>query len=88
MENASRHRFGIQVPILLCSGTIAVSIHHCSVKSILKSHYRKALGALVVYDITKEKTFHNVKKWIEGIRDHASPNVVIVMVGNKTDLKN
>jgi GTPase SAR1 family protein len=46
------------------------------------------LGALVVYDITKDRTFQNVKKWIEGIKEHASPNVVIVIVGNKSDLKN
>jgi GTPase SAR1 family protein len=36
--------------------------------NIIKRHYRKAQGALVVYDITKEVTFRNVKKWIEGIR--------------------
>lgn len=50
-------------------------------------HYRKAQGALVVYDITKEPTFKSVKKWIEGIREHAAENVVIVIVGNKSDLK-
>jgi GTPase SAR1 family protein len=41
----------------------------------------------VVYDITKYESFESVKKWIEGIREHASPNVVIVIVGNKLDLK-
>lgn len=35
------------------------------------SHYRKAQGALVVYDITKETTFKSVRRWIEGIREHA-----------------
>jgi Ras-related protein Rab-11A len=51
------------------------------------SHYRKAQGALVVYDITKEGSFKNVRKWIEGIREHAAENVVIVIVGNKADLR-
>lgn len=46
------------------------------------------MGALVVYDITKEKTYEGVRKWIESIRDHAASNVVIVLVGNKSDLKN
>lgn len=41
----------------------------------------------MVYDITKEATFRNIKKWIEGIREHAAENVVIVIVGNKSDLK-
>jgi GTPase SAR1 family protein len=45
------------------------------------------LGALVVYDITKYESFENVRKWIEGIREHASPYVVIVIVGNKLDLR-
>jgi Ras-related protein Rab-11A len=50
-------------------------------------HYRRALGAIVVYDITKERTFTNVKRWIEAIREQADPNVVIVLVGNKIDLR-
>ena len=41
----------------------------------------------MVYDITKYESFENVKRWIEGIKEHASPNVVIVIVGNKLDLK-
>lgn len=41
----------------------------------------------MVYDITKYESFENVKKWIEGIREHASPYVVIVVVGNKLDLR-
>jgi len=49
------------------------------------SHYRRAVGALVVYDITKEKTFLNVKKWIESIREQADPNIVIFLVANKID---
>lgn len=41
----------------------------------------------MVYDLTKYESFENAKKWIEGIREHASPNVVIVIVGNKLDLR-
>lgn len=50
-------------------------------------HYRKAQGALVVYDITKEASFKNIKRWVEGIREYAAENVVIMIVGNKLDLK-
>lgn len=41
----------------------------------------------MVYDMTKEPTFKSVRRWIEGIREHAVENVVIVIVGNKSDLK-
>ena len=65
----------------------AVPVNHNCVGLALSSHYRKALGALVVYDITKLKTFENVKRWIESIREQADPNIVIVLVGNKIDQK-
>ena len=51
------------------------------------AHYRKALGALVVYDITKPKSFENIKKWIHVIREQADSNVVIILVANKCDLR-
>lgn len=73
--------------LYLFSWARAIPIHHCRVSFVLNSHYRKAYGALVVYDITKYESFENVKKWIEGIKEHAWQNVVIVMVGNKLDLK-
>ena len=41
----------------------------------------------MVYDITKEISFKNVRRWIEGIKEHAAENVVIVIVGNKSDLR-
>ena len=50
------------------------------------SHYRKSVGALIVYDITKEKSFENSIKFIESVRSLADPDIVIILVGNKTDL--
>jgi len=40
----------------------------------------------VVYDVTKEKTFANVRVWIEGLQYQAEPDLVIILVGNKIDL--
>jgi GTPase SAR1 family protein len=37
--------------------------------------------------MTNEATYRNIKRWVEGIREHAAENVVIVLVGNKSDLK-
>lgn len=50
------------------------------------AHYRKAAGALVVYDITNRATFDSVKFWIEQLHSIAGENVCIMMVGNKLDL--
>ena len=50
--------------------------------------YRGAVGALLVYDISKHATFENVERWLKELRDHAEPNIVIMLVGNKSDLRN
>ncbi|CAD8051840.1 unnamed protein product [Paramecium sonneborni] len=55
-------------------------------RGITSTHFRKAGGALVVYDVTKEKTFESVVKWMEDLRYQAEPDVVIMLVGNKIDL--
>lgn len=55
-------------------------------KAITSAHYRKSLGALLVYDITKEQTFKNIEKWINEVKDHAEPEIVLMLVGNKLDI--
>jgi Ras-related protein Rab-11A/Ras-related protein Rab-11B len=45
------------------------------------------VGALLVYDISKETTFENVERWLKELRDHADANIVIMLVGNKSDLR-
>lgn len=51
------------------------------------SYYRGAVGALLVYDIAKHATYVNVTRWLKELRDHADANIVIMLVGNKSDLK-
>ena len=50
-------------------------------------YYRGAVGALLVYDIAKHATYVNVTRWLKELRDHADSNIVIMLVGNKSDLK-
>lgn len=50
-------------------------------------YYRGAVGALLVYDIAKQITFENVQRWLKELRDHADSNIVIMLVGNKSDLR-
>lgn len=56
-------------------------------RAITSAYYRGALGALLVYDVTKPTTFENVSRWLKELRDHADANIVIMLIGNKTDLK-
>ncbi|KAJ2537646.1 Rab GTPase ypt31 [Coemansia sp. RSA 1878] len=50
-------------------------------------YYRGAVGALLVYDIAKHPTYENVSRWLKELRDHADSNIVIMLVGNKSDLR-
>ncbi|XP_010540022.1 PREDICTED: ras-related protein RABA6a-like [Tarenaya hassleriana] len=56
-------------------------------RAITSSYYRGALGALLVYDITRRTTFDNVKKWLSELRGFSSPDTVVVLLGNKSDLR-
>lgn len=56
-------------------------------RAITSAYYRGAVGALLVYDISKHATYVNVTRWLKELRDHADSNIVIMLVGNKSDLK-
>ncbi|KAI8368210.1 GTP-binding protein [Radiomyces spectabilis] len=55
-------------------------------RAITGAYYRGAVGALLVYDITRQQSFQNATHWLKELRDHADPNIVIMLVGNKLDL--
>ena len=42
---------------------------------------------MLVYDIAKHLTYENVERWLKELRDHADNNIVIMLVGNKSDLR-
>ena len=50
-------------------------------------YIRGAVGALLVYDITKHLTYENVERWLKKLREHADSNIVIMLVGNNSDLR-
>ncbi|KAL7004044.1 Rab GTPase ypt31 [Cystobasidiomycetes sp. EMM_F5] len=56
-------------------------------RAITSAYYRGAVGALLVYDIAKHQTYVNVTRWLKELRDHADSNIVIMLVGNKSDLR-
>ncbi|BFG22223.1 hypothetical protein CerSpe_084960 [Prunus speciosa] len=55
-------------------------------RAVTSAYYRGALGAMLVYDITKRQTFDHVARWVEELRAHADSSIVIMLVGNKADL--
>ncbi|KDP28444.1 hypothetical protein JCGZ_14215 [Jatropha curcas] len=55
-------------------------------RAVTSAYYRGALGAMLVYDITKRPTFDHVARWVEELRAHADNSIVITLIGNKADL--
>ncbi|XP_058747042.1 ras-related protein Rab-2-B-like [Vicia villosa] len=55
-------------------------------RSVTRSYYRGAAGALLVYDITRRETFDHLATWLEDARQHADSNMTIMLIGNKCDL--
>mmetsp|Transcript_23540 Transcript_23540/g.75546 ORF Transcript_23540/g.75546 Transcript_23540/m.75546 type:complete len:160 (-) Transcript_23540:780-1259(-) len=58
-----------------------------SFRSITRSYYRGAAGALLVYDITRRETFKHLTRWLEEARQNSNGNMVVMLIGNKADLE-
>jgi Ras-related protein Rab-2A len=55
-------------------------------KSVTRSYFRGASGALLVFDISRRPTFAHVKDWLDDLRNIADKDIVVILVGNKSDL--
>ncbi|CAI5446222.1 unnamed protein product [Caenorhabditis angaria] len=55
-------------------------------RSLIPSYIRDSSVAVVVYDITNSSSFHQTTKWVDDVRTERGGDVIIVLVGNKTDL--
>ncbi|MES1915753.1 MAG: Ras-related protein Rab-8A [Cercozoa sp. M6MM] len=56
-------------------------------KTITTAYYRGAMGILLVYDVTDEQSFLNIRNWIRNIEQHASDTVDKILIGNKCDME-
>lgn len=54
-------------------------------RTITQTYYKGAMGIILVYDCTEEKSFSNISNWMKQIEQHASKDVAKVLVGNKAD---
>ena len=55
-------------------------------RSVTKAYYKGAKGALLVYDITRKATFDNIDNWLIDLRTNADKDILILLIGNKSDL--
>ncbi|KAI3745414.1 hypothetical protein L1987_58526 [Smallanthus sonchifolius] len=56
-------------------------------RAVTSAYYRGAVGALLVYDISRRQTFQSIGRWLNELHTHSDMNVVSILVGNKSDLK-
>ena len=56
-------------------------------QAITRTYYKGAIGALLVYDITRKETFDHIKKWYEEVKLNGSKDVCCILIGNKKDLE-
>lgn len=61
---------------------------HERFRLIAKSQYKGSNGIVLIYDITDRKTFDNVSKWMEDIKENIDNKVEVMLVGNKIDKTN
>ena len=55
-------------------------------RSLTRQYYRDSQGAIIVFDITKKRTFDSLQTWIDDIQDYSDKDIPIIIVGNKSDL--
>ena len=56
-------------------------------RSITKGFFSNSSCCILVYDLTDEKTFNSIKNWIEEVKNYTNENLILILVGNKYDLK-
>ena len=55
-------------------------------RAVTKQFYRGAHAAIIIFDLTEQNTFNDIKKWIKDVKNYGEKNVEILVVGNKLDL--
>ncbi|KAL4192833.1 hypothetical protein AMTRI_Chr06g173990 [Amborella trichopoda] len=58
-------------------------------RTVTSPYYRGAVGAFIVYDITRRTTFDSVRRWLDELATHSDTRIAArMLIGNKSDLEN
>lgn len=90
-DTAGQERF--KAPLLCPSSRVFSLLYRAAIdprllQALTRGYYRGALGALLTYSITSRQSFENCETWLEELVQHADPGILVMLVGNKTDLAN
>ena len=55
-------------------------------RTIAKNYYKGSHGILLLYDITKQSSFDNIREWVRDIKEEVSEKAIIFLIGNKIDM--
>ena len=56
-------------------------------RSLITNFYRNSSLAIIVYSVVSQDSFNDIETWLRELRDHSSPDVKVILVGNKIDLE-
>ncbi|CAN1283548.1 Ras-related protein RABA1c [Linum perenne] len=87
LSRFTRNEFSLTVDSKVIKAQIWDTAGQERYRAITSAYYRGAVGALLVYDVTRHATFENTERWLKELRDHTDPNIVVMLVGNKSDLR-
>ncbi|KAH9950380.1 ras-domain-containing protein [Amylocystis lapponica] len=86
LKEHSQHTIGVEFSSRTIKlGEKRIKLQFRRLRSVTRSYYRGAAGAILVYDITSRASFANLSRWLADARALASPHLVTVLVGNKSD---
>jgi len=97
-DNKFRHQHELTIGVEFGAKTIEINGKQIKIQiwdtagqeafqAITRTYYKGAIGALLVYDITRRETFTHVTKWLDDVRTNSSKNVTVILIGNKKDLE-
>ena len=97
-DNKFRHQHELTIGVEFGGKTIEIGNKNVKIQiwdtagqeafqAITRTYYKGAVGALLVYDITRRDTFTHVTKWLEEVKMNSSKSICVILIGNKKDLE-
>ena len=97
-DNKFRHQHELTIGVEFGGKTIEIGNKNVKIQiwdtagqeafqAMTRTYYKGAIGALLMYDITRKDTFTHISKWLEEVQTHGAKNVCIILIGNKKDLE-